>query len=673
MKSISKIKQIIFVNIAVVLGSNILMAQTDSIYYPIEKVIINKQFSSKTKNIQTQSADWLNHDAGSFLTSVPEFSGVRKSGNYSTDPVFRGFKYEQLNIIADGSQNAIQACPGRMDPPISQINMNQIEKVEIYKGPYFFRYGSSVGATVNFVSFKPEFSRSFKIKGRFSTAYESNGNVLRNEVLANLSTKKITSQFFGAYQQGEDYKDGNGNKVPAEFERYNFGNKTIYAWNSNHYTTFQINANQGRNTDFPALTMKMLYDKTWMFQLMHHSEFQNSLLKEFNFSSYSSTVHHSMGTENRSMVSDVSSGTYGLRGELKFEKGKHLLYTGLDYKNERAKNTALTMTMMGGMTMMRDGTSWQDSKISQVGWFNEYQYAWDRFRLRISYRMDYNTADAAETSSVFKKLYGKTNSDNLNNNISAGFEKRIGKQSQISLWIGRAQRSASLTERFINRFPVGNDSYDYLGNPLLKPETNNQADLIYTFGNNKKLYFQVNVFYSLLEYYISGVLRTDIITGSIMMPVAIRQFQNIDEAFKTGFESQMNWQISKILRSELAVAYTYAEDKSTKNPLPEIAPLDLRWNLKADFNPFFAVISYRFAGKQDRINPGFSEMRTPDFSLVDLHFGYKLQNFGRFGIDINNLFNRSYSEYLNRRLMNNNLQRILMPGRNIGVTYSYEF
>ncbi len=90
MKSISKIKQIIFVNIAVVLGSNILMAQTDSIYYPIEKVIINKQFSSKTKNIQTQSADWLNHDAGSFLTSVPEFSGVRKSGNYSTDPVFRG-------------------------------------------------------------------------------------------------------------------------------------------------------------------------------------------------------------------------------------------------------------------------------------------------------------------------------------------------------------------------------------------------------------------------------------------------------------------------------------------------------------------------------------------------------------------------------------------------------
>ncbi len=672
MKSISNIKQLIAVNIAVALGSNMLIAQTDSTYFPIEKVIINKHFSEKNKNIQTQSNDWLNHDAGSFLTSVPEFSGVRKSGNYSTDPVFRGFKYEQLNIIADGSQNAIQACASRMDPPISQINMNQIEKVEIYKGPYFFRYGASVGSTINFVSFKPDFSQSLNLKGRFSTAYESNGNVLRNEALVNLSSQKITSQFFGAYQQGEDYQDGNGNKVPAEFERYNFGNKTIYSWNANHYTTFQVNTNQGRNTDFPALTMKMLYDKTWMFQLMHHSEFQNSLLKEFNFSSYSSMVHHSMGTENRSMVSDVSSGTYGLRAELKFERGKHLLYTGLDYKNERAKNTALTMTMMGGMPMMRDGTSWQDSEISQIGWFNEYQYAWERSRLRMSYRMDYNTADAAEMSSVFQKLYGKADSDHLNNNISAGFERRIGKQSQISIWIGRAQRSASLTERFINRFPVGNDSYDYIGNPLLKPETNNQTDLIYTFGNPKKMYFQVNVFYSLLENYISGVLRTDIVQGA-MMPVAVRQFQNIDKALKAGFESQLNWQISKVLRSEMAVAYTYAEDQSTKNPLPEIAPLDFRWNLKADFNRFFASVNYRFAGKQERINPDFGEMKTPDFSLVDLHFGYKLQNFGRFGLDINNLFNRSYSEYLNRRMMNDNLQRILMPGRNIGVSYSYAF
>ena len=29
--------------------------------------------------------------------------------------------------------------------------------------------------------------------------------------------------------------------------------------------------------------------------------------------------------------------------------------------------------IMPAMMPMRDGTSWQDSSIEQIGWFNEYQ------------------------------------------------------------------------------------------------------------------------------------------------------------------------------------------------------------------------------------------------------------------------------------------------------------
>ena len=647
-------------------------AQKDSLYHPIEKVIINKIVFGKNKNISTQSADWLNQDAGGFLTAIPEFSGVRKSGNYSTDPVFRGFKYEQLNIVTDGAQNAIQACPSRMDSPISQVDMNNIQKVEIYKGPYFFRYGASLGATVNFVSFYPEFSDKLKANGRISTAYESNANVFRNEALVAIKSKKLVSQFSGAYQKGDDYKDGNGNKVPAHFERYNLTNKTSYKWDADNLTTFQVNTNQGRDTDFPALTMKMFYDKAWMFQLKHQTVFHGNLLKEFNFNSYSSSIHHSMGTENRSMVSDVSSGTYGFRGEIKLEKGNHLFYTGLDYKNERAKNTALTMSMPMGMPMKRDGTSWQDSDIYQIGWFNEYQYAWEKSRLRLSYRMDFNNANASEMSMLFTQLYGKMKTDDLNHSLSAGFEQRLDDKSQISLWLGRAQRSGSLTECFINRFPVGNDNYEYIGNPLLKPETNNQADLIYTVGDHSKFYFQVDFFYTLLENYIIGVVRKDIKPTSMSTP-GTRQFQNVSKASKAGFESQLHWQISKFLRSEMAVAYTYAQDQSTKTPLPEVAPLDFRWNVTADFGSFSAAVNYRFAAAQNRINPDFGETKTPDFSLVGLHFGYKVQSFGKIGLDVNNLFNRSYSEYLNRTFATNSHQRIMMPGRSVGVSFTYNF
>ncbi len=41
----------------------------------------------------------------------------------------------------------------------------------------------------------------------------------------------------------------------------------------------------------------------------------------------------------------------------------------------------------------------------------------------------------------------------------------------------RATRSPELTELFINHLSVGMDAYEYLGNPNLKSETNNQLDL----------------------------------------------------------------------------------------------------------------------------------------------------------------------------------------------------
>jgi iron complex outermembrane receptor protein len=44
--------------------------------------------------IYVEKHDGLVHDAGQFLSQLPEFSGIRKSGNYGYDPVLRGFKYD---------------------------------------------------------------------------------------------------------------------------------------------------------------------------------------------------------------------------------------------------------------------------------------------------------------------------------------------------------------------------------------------------------------------------------------------------------------------------------------------------------------------------------------------------------------------------------------------------
>lgn len=651
--------------------SNLLFSQekTDSLYQNIEVVRITKLLPKNKEKIETQNSDLLSHDAGKFLQHIPEISGIKKAGNYATDPVLRGFKYEQLNIVIDGASNAINACPSRMDPTVSQVNMNMVKEVEVYKGPYHFRHGNALGGTINFITIPPIFSDKTKVNGRVSLGYESNGNILRNEGFAELSSKRIVWDIFGSYQKGDRYKDGNGNEVRSAFLRYNVGTKANFKWNENNTTDIQINSNQGRDVEFAALKMDLLFDKTWMIQLGHLAEFKNSLLKHIHFNSCMSVVEHSMGTPDLSMVSDVRTRTYGARVETKFAKNKNVFFTGLDFKHEEAVNLSSKMSM--GMPMMADGTSWQDSHINQFGWFNEYQYFFRNSKFTASLRLDYNEANSEKPSQLFTNLYGKMNTEDFNHSLSLGYSYGITKNSQLAIWMGRAQRSASLTERFINRFPVGSDDYQYIGNPNLKPETNNQADLIFTF-KKEKVYFQIDGFYSLMQDYITGVVRPDIKPNSMMVP-GTRQFQNIERALRAGFEANFNWKFLPKYRTEMAVAYTYGEDLETKNPLAEIAPLDFRWRMEADFSPVVLGFQYRFVGNQERINPEFGELMTKDFSLLDFNAKYNVFNNAFLSFEVMNIFNRSYSEHLTRTLSSNNNERILERGRSFNCAFTYRF
>lgn len=639
-------------------------------YQDIEAVkIVKVQAAEKNKSkINTTQTDLLNHDAGKFLNSVPEISGIKKAGNYATDPVLRGFKYEQLNIVIDGAANAVNACPSRMDPAVSQVNMNMVQEAEIFKGPYHFRYGTSLGGTINFVTLKPKFADEYEVGGRVSTGFESNGNIFRNEVFTELSSKKMVWNLFGSYQKGDRYKDGNGDEVRSAFLRYNLGTKGSFKWNESNLTTLQINTNQGRDVEFAALKMDLLYDKTWMFQLKHLAEFQNRFFDALDFNSYYSVVDHSMGTPDLKMVSDVKSNTYGARTELKKSWSSNIFYTGFDYKHEDAYNLRM---LQPAMMKPRDGTSWQDSEIYQIGWFGEYQKVFGTSKITASARLDYNVSNAKDPSKLFQNLYGDLSANDFNHSLSLGYSRRFSERNQVSVWLGRAQRSGSLTERYINLFTVGNDAYEILGNPQLKPETNNQADVIYTFSN-EKVYFQTDVFYSFLQDYISGVIRKDIMPYSMTSP-GVRQMQNVEKAMKTGFESRFNWKFLPNWRTEMAVAYTYAEDLNTKKPLPEIFPLDFRWKVEADFSPVVVGLQYRFAAQQKRVAEEFGEQITPDFSVLNFTGKYEVFQNGFLNLEISNIFNRAYAEHLNRALSTNKNQRILERGRSFNLGFSWSF
>ncbi len=81
--------------------------------------------------------------------------GVQKRGAYASEPIFRAFRYEQLNVQFDGASKILNACPNRMDPITTHIIPEEIEKIELIKGPFTVRFGENFGGIINLVSKEP--------------------------------------------------------------------------------------------------------------------------------------------------------------------------------------------------------------------------------------------------------------------------------------------------------------------------------------------------------------------------------------------------------------------------------------------------------------------------------------------------------------------------------------
>lgn len=121
---------------------------------PVSVIALRPKYR-ETEKLDLHFQDKMAHDGGALLNQSPGFSSIRKSGAYGFDPVFRGFKYDQLNLVIDGAQTASAACPNRMDPPASQMAPNMLDRIEILKGPHALRYGTGLGATINFIPSAP--------------------------------------------------------------------------------------------------------------------------------------------------------------------------------------------------------------------------------------------------------------------------------------------------------------------------------------------------------------------------------------------------------------------------------------------------------------------------------------------------------------------------------------
>ena len=668
---------------------------------PLKEVIVSGDIRKDPAQVIIKS-DYQNKvvqpkNSGQLFEDINGFSLIKR-GNYAVDPNFRASQYEQLNIQYDGGTKAYHACPNRMDPITTLVNPEEVTRIEIIKGPFSVRYGTNFGGVINMVTQTGTLADK-KIQGSISSGYESNGNSSVNMI--NLMSRINKFYIAGnlSYRDYGNYEDGNQNEIPSSFRNTGYGLKFGYDFNEKNSLQASFRQNFGRDVLHAGLPMDTDKDDSTIGSLDYKLTSNNNYFKGLHAKVYYSFVDHIMSNyrrpsfTNSEAIALVDATTFGGKLETEWNLGTNWkLFGGTDFvslSREGNRNRLVKRNMMGVLLptpLAFEDKIWQDSYTNTLGTFLEARYfITEKASLTLGSRLDFVSSNAEDLDPTFAALYPnleKRNETNYSGNIS--FKQYLPNHKTVEISFGRGSRSASIEERFIAFFNIGRDPYEYVGNPNLKAEVNNQFEISF---NGKKFFegktinqinYGIATYYSIYENYILGVVDETLIRkyNPTTPPIHPKVFRNIDNAMKTGFETYLDVKLYNHFNFLTELAYVYTENKDFNENLPLTPPLQTRFKLGYETEKFWASVQYNLTARQPKISQSFDEIATPGYEVMDIKAGFSpLKNLS-IGGAILNVFDQFYNNHLTFAFNNQpdfGRTPITEPGRNFTLFVNYKF
>jgi iron complex outermembrane receptor protein len=599
----------------------------------------------------------------------------------------------------DGGMKIENGCPNRMDPVSAHVEIEELSQVDVIKGPFQLNYGPALGGVINLQTENPHPYPQFEIHGNAMFGNESNWDGAKEYFSLQGGNSKIYFIASGGYRKYGNYTSGGSEGTETvfktSFRKYNYGAKVGYTISKKQSLLVSYSESHGRDVMFPALTMDEKSDDTRMMSADYSAKNLSKAIASLDVKVYRTDVSHLMDNSHRDnwnakqMVADVDAINTGGKAILGLQFGKHYVTGGLDFENIY-KDGVRTMTMlMMGTTSIKKFNLWNKAVIQNGGVFARYNTTYGKFALDAALRLDMNKANSEDTLKLIKngiEYFNETASNFVNLSGNLGITRNITDDVSVSLAIARGTRSPNMLERYIKLLSVGYDTYDYLGNPQLKPETNNEIDLTVKYNNEKLGKMYVNGFYSYVKDYISAeMLPLSVITPATIGAPGVKQFVNVDNATFTGFEVGYTSPDVYKLGVNVVAALTYGRipevtkyiitdgkvtgDTLLKNDaLPEIPPFEttISINYRLLKGKLVPKVSYRLVAAQNHISEAFYEMETPGFSLLNFSLAYKVSKNIDINAGVNNIFDVKYYEHLNRKIIGST-EKLYEPGRMLFV------
>jgi len=608
----------------------------------------------------------LAKDIGELLQStVPGITGQRLGGA-QVDPVLRGTRAERVNVTIDGAQ-IHGACPSRMDPETSLLDVTDFDEISVVKGPYSVTSGPvGVGGTINIRTKDPLLSPTLVAHGSAMAGYTSNYGGWSTQGSGWVGAPRAALRLTGAFRDFGNYSSGNGEVIPSSFRKGSLGSTLVWQPMPADRMRLAADFTAAREVLLASSPMDTEKEDAYLGAAQYGRQRPIAGVEEVVATGYYNYVDHHMYNAHKPnadmvrMFAPLDAQTVGgrLRGNLAAIGPAEIALGGDFYRaahHGSRQMTRLTGPMAG--TVMTS-TVWPDTHILDGGVFAEATGRLaPRLRAVTGARLDLVDAGAhpdQAATDAFVKYYGSGAADTgaFEANVSVSGRLIHSPVDAVDLFVGmgRAVRTASTTERF---YVFGPARGGYLvGNPTLDPEESFEID-IGAGGEWRGFSIDGSFFYNRIHKYILPVLLAEVDVNMDGQVDLVRGFRNTDRATLLGVDWGATYAVSDQLSLLGSIAYVYGESESSDQPLPEIPPLEGTLGLRFQRSwagGWFAWIMprLRMVARQDRNDPDFGEDASPGFVTVDWFSGLRL--FDRYELDLNlsNLFDTNYHEHMTR-------------------------
>jgi iron complex outermembrane receptor protein len=619
-------------------------------------------------------------DTGDMLKGAAGVS-AKRTGLFGLDPVLRGFKEDQLNVLIDGTR-IWGACPGRMDPPSSQVGIDELEGIEIIRGPFSVRHGAgTLGGVINLITKQPKRYEKPELHGSLNLGYDDVAEGKKGSFSLYGGDRPYDYRFSIRGRNYEDYDSAGGEVENSNFEELGYSAKIGLSPTPSHRLELALSQTRGRDIHYPARSMDAERGKNLLSRIRYSWQDVSPRLTSLSGSLYYNTAEHTMNNDDReslasmAMETEAQADTRGGKLESVFKLGRTgKLTTGVDYYHLR-RDADRTRKMAMMTTTVKD-KPWDDARIQDWGFYAGFKdKLLPQLGLTLGARLDLVEADSDVPGQDFLNLVGAEDLRQTEINVSGNIGLVYSPTEEIDLTVavGRGVRTADASERYSYYYSSSKyaDNFDYLGDPELEPEQSLEFDIgCRTRFDRTDL--GLSLFYTLVEDYITGEVAPDL-TPKTAGAAGVKRYVNV-AARLMGFELEGRLNLTDEVSLKGNLAYTEGENRDSDTYLPQIPPLEGNLAVRYDYGAkgIWGEISARFVAEQDKVAADFEETETAGFSTLGIALGANPVDDCYLIVGVDNILDKKYSEHLNGVDASTG-EGLLEPGRNIFAKMKWEF